>query len=309
MDATMRDRIRGCVVGAVVGDALGMPLEFGARRPIDRLVRDMQSRRLPAGTFTDDTEMALALVESLLAYPSLDPAHLAGRFAAWYGAGPNDVSIHTGGILRRIGAGESWEQVVEAAQRLKPDSAGNGSVMRCWPVAVARWNDLDMLIHESRLQSRVTHPHVECVEGCAFVNLVIYFALRGILPAEAIARALTHVDVPPPLQAVIKSAPSRRRDELANTGWVRHTIESAVWGLRTTAGFAEAVVQVVNLGADADTAGTVVGALAGAVYGLSAIPARWLSALQGEWPLKSGVRWDQAKLVSLADRLAGLEGS
>jgi ADP-ribosyl-[dinitrogen reductase] hydrolase len=107
-----------------------------------------------------------------------------------------------------------------------------------------------------------------------------------------------------PLQAVIRQAPERQREELLNSGWVRHTLESAVWGLLTTGSFEEAVVQVVNLGQDADTAGAVVGALAGAAYGLHAIPARWRAELHGEWPLRSGAHWTVSDLVDLADRLA-----
>ena len=89
---------------------------------------------------------------------------------------------------------------------------------------------------------------------------------------------------------------------------MRHTVESAIWGLLTTNSFDEAVVQVVNLGNDADTAGAVAGALAGAAYGLKAIPAAWRAALHGEWPLRSGERWDAARLVELADQLAGTVG-
>ena len=87
----LQERARGCAVGAAVGDALGMPLEFGAPSPPDRLVRHMQPGRLPAGAFTDDTEMALALAESLLARRPLDPADLACRFVRWYRANPPDV--------------------------------------------------------------------------------------------------------------------------------------------------------------------------------------------------------------------------
>ncbi|MBU1749334.1 MAG: ADP-ribosylglycohydrolase family protein [Chloroflexi bacterium] len=87
------------------------------------------------------------------------------------------------------------------------------------------------------------------------------------------------------------------------SGWVRHTLESAAWGLLTTDSFEEAVVQVVNLGNDADTAGAVVGALAGAAYGLAGIPARWREALRGEWPLRSGHIWRAGDLVTLADQL------
>jgi len=80
-------------------------------------------------------------------------------------------------------------------------------------------------------------------------------------------------------------------------------VESAVWGLLTTSSFEEAVVQVVNLGDDTDTAGAVVGALAGAAYGLEAIPKRWRDALRGEWPPRGRV-WREADLIVLADRLA-----
>ncbi|HSR31954.1 MAG TPA: ADP-ribosylglycohydrolase family protein, partial [Anaerolineae bacterium] len=109
MTDEMLDRIWGCAVGAAVGDALGMPLEFGPRRPAGALVRDMAPGRIPAGTFTDDTEMALALAESLLACRPLDPADLAGRFVAWYRAGPDDVGIHTRQVLSRFAAGEPWQ--------------------------------------------------------------------------------------------------------------------------------------------------------------------------------------------------------
>ena len=303
MTHTFQDRVWGCAVGAAIGDALGMPLEFGPPRPLDRLVREMEPGRLPAGTFTDDTEMALALAESLLAHRPLDPADLAHRFVAWYHAGPDDVGFHTRNVLARIAAGQPWAQAAAAVQRQRPDSAGNGSVMRCWPVALAHRDDLDQLLADSILQSRVTHPHPECLAGSAFVNAAIYHLLRGIPPTEAVARALAAAGAPEPLRAVIEAAPTRHREELTNSGWVRHTLESAVWGLLTTGSFEEAVVQVVNLGSDADTAGAVVGALAGAAYGLGAIPVRWREALRGEWPLGSRVYWHESDLIELANRL------
>lgn len=265
----------------------------------------MRPARLPAGTFTDDTEMALALADSLLARRPLDPTDLAQRFVTWLQAGPDDVGIHTRNVLSRIAAGQPWAAAAHAVQQGRPDSAGNGSVMRCWPVALSHWDDLDQLLEDSRLQSRVTHPHPDCQGGSAFVNATIYHLLRGVAPAQAIAQAQRAAELPAPIQAVVEQAPGRSREALANSGWVRHTLESAVWGLLTTGTFEEALVQVVNLGNDADTAGAVVGALAGAAYGLEAIPRRWRQALQGEWPLRSGLRWSSADLASLAWRLAG----
>jgi ADP-ribosyl-[dinitrogen reductase] hydrolase len=285
-----------------------MPLEFGPRQPANRLVREMTAGRLPAGTFTDDTEMALALADSLLAHRPLDPVDLAGRFVKWLRAGPGDVGIHTRSVLSWIAAGEPWREAAEAVQRQRPDSAGNGSVMRCWPVALAHWADLDQLLADSRLQSQVTHPHVDCQTGSAFINATICLLLRGTAPAAAVTQALDLVSAPDGLRAVVESAAARRREELENSGWVRHTLESAVWGLLTTGSFEEAVVQVVNLGRDADTSGAVVGALAGAAYGLESIPSRWQEALQGEWPLGSGIGWSATSVIVLADRMASVGG-
>ena len=161
----------------------------------------------------------------------------------------------------------------------------------------------DALLRDSRLQSRVTHPHPECVAASALVNAAIHFLLHGHSPGNAVARALKAIDVPPALRSVVEAAPRRERDELPNSGWVRHTIESALWGLLTTDSFVDAAISVVNLGNDADTAGTVVGALAGAAYGLDAIPPGWRQVVHGEWPLGSGVRLRDKELVALADRL------
>jgi ADP-ribosyl-[dinitrogen reductase] hydrolase len=308
MNTAIQDRIQGCAVGAAAGDALGMPLEFGPRQPAGQLVRDMQPGRLSAAAFTDDTEMALALADSLLANFPLDPADLGGRFVAWLRAGPGDVGIHTNSVLSRIAAGEPWQQVADAVQRRQPDSAGNGSVMRCWPVALAHWRNLELLVAESRLQSRVTHPHPECQAACAFVNRAIYHLLHGVPLSQAVRQALEGTEMPGGLRSAIERAPSCRREDLENSGWVRHTVESAVWGLLTTRTFEEAVVQVVNLGRDADTAGAVVGALAGSAYGRQAIPPRWRDRLHGEWPLGSGIRWTAGSLADLATRLGALAG-
>ncbi len=297
------NHIAGAAVGAAIGDALGMPLEFGPARPADRLVREMLPGRIPAGSFTDDTEMALALAESLLAYRPLDPNDLAQRFVAWIESRPPDVGVHTASVLWRIADGEPWEIATAAVQAHNAGSAGNGSVMRCWPVALAWWDDLDRLLEDSVLQSQVTHPHPECNAGSAFVNAAIYHLLHGIAPKDAVARAVDDAEVPTPLRAVIAAAPDKDRRDLPSTGWVRHTLESAVWGLLTTRTFEDAVVNVVNLGNDADTAGAVVGALAGAAYGLDAIPQRWRSALRGEFPLRSGRLWRAADLVTLAEKL------
>ncbi len=304
MNDLLRSHIQGCAVGAAVGDALGMPLEFHSKRPEDDLVREMQAGRLPAGSFTDDTEQALALAESLLACRPLDADDFANRLLGWFVAGPADVGGHTSRVLSLIDGGQPWDEAVEAVQRDRPDSAGNGSLMRAWPVALAYWDDLDGLLVDSWQQSRVTHPHPDALAACAFFNVMLYHLLRGVEPDQVLTLASTLVKMDEAFWSMVEAAPDRTRAELKNSGWVRHTLESAVWAVTTTRSFEEALVQVVNLGDDADTAGAVAGALAGACYGLEAIPRRWLDALRGEWPLGSGRLWRADDLISLAGRLS-----
>lgn len=304
MTERLRDRLRGVAVGAAVGDALGMPLEFRSKRPANHLVTEMTIGRLPAGSFTDDTEMALALASSLLDHRPLNTDDLAQRFVAWAQTNPPDIGIHTRSVLSRIEAGEPWDEAVQAVQSLKPDSAGNGSLMRCWPAALAHWCDLDNLLVDSWQQSRVTHPHPDCLTASAFANVLIYYLLQGMPPDAALTATGSTVRTPDAFLNRVFNAHYKNRDELANSGWVMDTLESAIWSLVITGSFEDAVVQVVNLGRDADTAGAVVGALAGAHYGLGAIPPRWRDTLRGEWPVGSGQLLHAADFIALADRLA-----
>ncbi len=168
MTITLQSRTRAVALGAAIGDALGMPLEFRAPSPLENLLREMSPGRLPAGSITDDTEMALALAESLLAHRPLDAQDLARRFVDWFNSGPSDYGFQTAFMLRRISGGLDWEIAAQQSRRESPDSAGNGSVMRCWPVALAYLQDHDRLLADSELQSLVTHPHPECVAGCLF---------------------------------------------------------------------------------------------------------------------------------------------
>lgn len=303
LDSEILDRLRGVGVGAAIGDALGMPLEFLPRRSESDLLTDMIPGRIAAGTFTDDTEMALALAESLLAFPQLNPIDLGQRFVIWMKGNPPDIGNHTRAVIRRLAAGESWNLAANSVQRANPSSAGNGSVMRCWPVALSWWDDLQTLIRESILQSQITHSHTDCTASCAFINATISLLVQGWTPPHAISQAMQSVDLSADLRTVISQAPEKTRDKLPNTGWVLHTIESAVWGLVTTNDFENALINVVNLGNDADTAGTVVGALAGAAYGIEAIPLRWRTIVKGHYPLGSNKVWSVDKIVKLVDKL------
>lgn len=304
------DKIRGMVVGAVCGDALGMPLEFHPPRPLNHLCREMEAGPLPAGSFTDDSEMSLALAESLLVHSPLNAQDLAQRFVTWGQSRPADMGIHTAQVLEKIARGASWQEAATQVQKSDPNSAGNGSLMHAWPIAAARHSDLGLLIAESRLQSQVTHPHPDCVNACVFLNLLLADLIHrddskppNLTLRESIAVSLNKVSLGKEFELMLNLAPVRQRGQLKNTGWVRHTLESALWATLNSQSFEEALVNAVNLGNDADTSGCVAGALAGAMYGVEAIPKHWKDDLHGEYPLRSGRLWFQQDLISLADEL------
>lgn len=277
------------------------------------MLTEMINGAIPAGSFTDDTEMALALAESLQFANPLDGQDLAGRFCAWYQCHPPDVGINTANVLRLITRGTPWQEAAGIVYKANPDNASNGAVMRCWPLAIARCENLALLVAETKLQSEVTHKHPDAVNGAILVNLILRKMLlreNSVSPGAALRAAIVEcsrqVNLSEEFCMAIDLAPVRLRDDLKNSGWVLHTIESSLWAALTTQSFEEALVQAVNLGSDADTTGSVTGAIAGAMYGLEAIPARWQEKLHGEYPLRSGKIWLVKDFIDLADQLSAL---
>lgn len=310
---SVKDRLRGIALGAAIGDALGMPLEFLPAREINNLATDMLDARLPAGTFTDDTEMALALAESLLARTPLDGADLMQRFVHWYHGNPPDIGIHTSRVLSLAAEGTPWQEAAKLAQQQSPGIASNGSLMRCWPISVAYWDNPDLLRSEARLQSEITHLHPDCVDACLFLNMLLQQLVNreGDLPSADIFKAditqvINSADFSEEIRALVEQAPVSRRESLPNTGYVRHTLESALWAVSTTNSFEDALIQAVNLGDDADTTGSVAGAIAGALYGATAIPERWSNQVRGVYPINKGRVWRAADFIELADSLSNL---
>lgn len=308
----VQDRLRGIMVGAVVGDALGMPLEFQPPRPDYNLETEMINGALPAGSFTDDTEMSLALSESLLITSPLDVQDLAGRFVAWYQCRPPDIGIHTAAVLKLIANGVPVDKAARQVHDADPDNASNGGLMRAWPIAIARYKQPGLLTSETTLQTELTHSHPDCVNGSLLLNFILYQILQEVdrQPAEVIRKAIRQateqVALDEDFLLMMNLAPMRMRSDLKNSGWVRHTLETALWATMTTLSFEEALVKAVNLGNDADTGGAITGAIAGALYGLSGIPKRWKEAIHGEYPLRSGKLWFLKDFIDLADKLAAL---
>ena len=297
----LEDRFRGVLLGLAVGDALGAPLEFQPARAPGNFVTEMIGggwQQLAPGEWTDDTQMALCVVESLLAKSVFDPDDIARRFVAWMETGPKDIGLHTQRVLGAIEKGASWEQASLDAFQADTSNAPNGSLMRCAPLAMFFFRRPDYAASLSPVLSRITHAHEDCEAACVIVNVAITHLLNGAGAPESIEAGYNACET---VTEALRERISRTMqpvNQTSPTGWVLDTLEVALWSFLHTSTFEQAVLEAVNRGADADTVGAVIGALAGAHYGLSAIPERWLAALR---------RADH--LLDLADRLRDLAGA
>ncbi len=285
---SLTDRYRGTLLGLACGDALGGPVEFVSREEIARRypgeVRDFTGGgwlNLAPGEVTDDTQMTLALARSLAERDTLDMEDIAARFLAWYESEPKDIGTTTAAALRLIASGVSWNDAGERALHLvgAGRAAGNGAVMRCAPVALRFRRDRDLLVRASLDTARITHADPRCAWGAVAVNQALAHLLDGGQRDEAPHAAIEGIPDADVRQAVA-AALETPRDRLGSGGFVLDTVCAAFWCLLHHSTLEETVVAAVSLGDDADTTGAVAGALAGAHYGVGAIPHRWLDLLQ-----------------------------
>jgi len=279
----------GVLTGLACGDALGRPVEFQApalireaHGRVDRMLAD-GTHGQPAGTVTDDTEMAVRLARSLVERGGFEPADVADRYVDWYDGDPFDVGLITADALRRIRRGEGpatagrlvWEERAEGS------NAGNGSLMRCAPVGVAFADDRPRLVETAREESAITHADPRCRDACAALCLAIAELGAAEPPAPATA-ALEPARSLPDLDAEVRGALDRVVDgasTLRNSGYVVSTLEAGLHHGLTADTAEEAVVDAVMLGGDADTIGAIAGAVAGARFGADALPERWLAEI------------------------------
>ncbi len=282
------DRYRGTLLGLACGDALGGPVEFISREEIARRfptgVRELIGGgwlNLAPGEVTDDTQMTLALARSLAENDVLDMTDVAARFVAWYESKPKDVGNTTAAALRLLAEGTPWSEAGERAMLLMGAgrAAGNGAVMRCAPVALRFRRTRDLLVRASLDTARITHADPRCTWGSVAINQAIAHLLEGGKRDEA-PRAATEGIPDEDVRQAIAAAIEAPRERLRSGGYGLDTVCSALWCLVHHASLEETIVAAVSLGDDADTTGAVAGALAGAHYGASAIPNRWLALLQ-----------------------------
>ena len=277
-------RYRGCLLGLAVGDAVGTTLEFkppGSFKPIQDMVGGGPFRLKP-GEWTDDTSMALCLATSLLEKNGFDPKDQMDRYCRWWKEGylsSNgtcfDIGNNVSAALRR------YKQTGDPiAGSTNPQSAGNGSIMRLAPAPMFYYPDSAAAIRYSAESSRTTHGTPECIDACRLLAGIICRALSGLAKEGVLFGEAESFSGEPKITMIARgNYRNKPVTEIHGTGYVVQSLEAALWCFAQTDNFEAAILKAANLGDDADTTAAICGQVAGAFYGESGIPQKWLDKL------------------------------
>lgn len=271
-------KVYDAIMGLVVGDALGVPVEFKQRDTFT--VTDMigyGTYNQPPGTWSDDSSLTLATMASIAdngGEIALDD--IMFKFSKWLNKGaftPYGEVFDVGGTTERaIGRFNSGFELSECGLKHHKHN-GNGSLMRILPLALmpSSMRDVDNV-------SSLTHAHGISKRACRLYICVAKSLLsdrkqksdmlKGWMWSEEFER--------------ISKIPDLNRDEIRSTGYVVDTLEAALWCVYHTNSYRECVLTAVNLGGDTDTIAAVAGGLAGIIYGCggeSGIPDEWTAQI------------------------------
>lgn len=292
------------LVGQGIGDSLGVPFETlgdkihdglatwdGSFQPCPRLGTE-------AGMFSDDTEMAIALSESLLACNGFNGADVAKHYLAWSLATPHGMGSTTRKAMENLRAGKQHFESGVKFEDLQAGSVGNGTAMRCSPLGVIfhrqSYSDRLNMLMAATEDAKITHDHQEAFAASCAVCCTVANAITGFKKGEDIIacayNAAAGLSMPSLVREHIWMASQCMRDgmspdlaikELGRRGNAIQTVASAIFcAAFHYDNFEAAVTSAIRGGGDADTRGAIVGAIVGAQVGLEGIPQKYLEGLR-----------------------------
>ena len=300
------------MLGLIVGDALGVPVEFMSRTELMKNpvtgMREYGTHHQPRGTWSDDSSMALAELDSIRTVGTIDYTDMMERFSRWCMHGEYtpfgevfDIGTATSRALMNYAKGIA---PLESGGKAEWDN-GNGSLMRILPVCLYLFerqkkvctseNESIYMIHAV---SALTHAHVRSQMACG----IYYFLVKAILEEEGSLENRLQKGMDRAYQYYRQDLSNHRelenykrladlsefketpKEGIKSSGYVVDTLEAAVWCLLHSHSYKETVLMAVNLGEDTDTIGAVAGGLAGLYYKEEGIPQEWIQVLQRrEW--------------------------
>ncbi len=299
----LADRVRGALLGAAVGNALGAPFEFMSANQIQirhGRVSDMVGggwRGVRPGEYTEDVAMMLCLLDSLMVSGKYSEEDAAARYLRWYASGPRHVSNIVKATLE--GAAESGGTLTEWSAQVgatyDEDRQEGSGLLRAVPLGLLFHRRPDRVVESCLSEARLTHHDKQTGSVAAALGLLVAALLNRLDKRESLKHAVGALGRSE-AQTVLPVTDAWPRD-LPPGPRAIDALQSTLGNWLATRGFRAAVEAQVNQGGDADTCGGLMGALAGARYGASSIPREWLDRLQDR-PLLEEIVERFARLVA-----------
>jgi ADP-ribosyl-[dinitrogen reductase] hydrolase len=288
----LMDRALGAYLGFAVGDALGATVEFmtaseiAARYGNHCRIVGGGWLKLDPGQVTDDTEMSLCVGNAIIAADGWDVHGVCEGFSQWLRGVPADVgNTCRRGIRRYILDGSVTTPFNEG-------DAGNGACMRNLPVALATLNDPAAFRDWTLEQCHTTHNHPLSDDAALALGRMVQRLVKGGGVSDCREEA----------QALIATHPQFRFDRYNGlcTAYIVDTIRTVLHFYFLTDSVRTCVIETVNVGGDADTAGALAGMLSGATYGAESIPASWLRTLDAN--VVTAIKKQVPELLRISDK-------
>lgn len=284
------------MLGFAIGDAIGVPIEFTNREellknPVTKMLGYGQYN-VPKGTWSDDTALTLATMDSLTKYPNIDYNDMMKRFCNWINKGAYTAT----GEVFDVGTTTKYALInyINGEIPLKCglnalNSNGNGSLMRMLPIAYYCFKkglNEEQTAFLAISASSLTHSHQISQLGCYIYIMYIIFLLQGYDKKTSYLK-LKKIDLGLFKKETIKiyhnileeDIYSLTIDDIKSTGYIVDTLEAVLWVILNTNSYKEAIIGSINLGNDTDTIGAITGSIAGLIYGIDSIPSSWSSKL------------------------------
>ena len=287
----------GAIIGHAVGDAMGFPTEFSKREellksPVIEMI-DSPDVGQPAGSWSDDTAMEIATIDSFIQKKYFDYKDIMDKWVKWISKSeytPTGVAFDIGRTcLKAIKKYCNGTAPLQCGSTSINEN-GNGSLMRILPVALYAYSKKldDTSIHKLTNEvSSLTHAHEVSRLGCYIYVQFIICLLKGNTKQEAY-KHIQYLDYSAYDMHSLKlytrildeQIEVQRLDQIKSTGYIVDTLESAIWIFMNAQHYKEAIIASTNIGGDTDTIGAIVGSMAGIYYGFDSIPSNWLDKLQ-----------------------------
>ncbi len=282
---TLQERFKGCLLGLALGDAVGAPYEGGMT---GMKIQDSSESILG---YTDDTEMAIGVAESLANSKGLNLDDMAKRFAENYNP-YRGYGYGTSAILQMVKSGIPWSDANRKV--FKEGSFGNGAAMRATPLGLFFYKDSSALRDAVERTSSITHTHRLGKEGA----VLIAFSVSLILLSKDEVKErdfLEELRLFTKIEEYLDKLSWIRRFlyenhssaymalKLGHSVLAHESVPASIYAfLKYGHDFRKTIEFCISLGGDTDTIASMAGALSGCLVGMNGLPDDWIKRLENE---------------------------